>query len=220
MDQTLPSPDHPHDPLLREVQHLVSWLLGGLAIRLAGGPDLKGLRWIVRHLLTPAEAVLRRALHVLADTLPRPVPRAAPPPPPPGRPDAANPPAPRAPVFRLNEALPRPGQIPLSRRPRISVAGEAPPPSPLPRPGPADPARRRAKILARFAALRAAFDDPVPLARRLLRRRMKSALRRVTLAFFRPPGRQSSALGAPGLDILDRLNALALRLHLAQPDTS
>lgn len=61
MDQTLPPPDDRYDRLLADAQALIGWLIGEIAARLAAGGGLKALRWTLRHLITPAEALMRRA---------------------------------------------------------------------------------------------------------------------------------------------------------------
>lgn len=77
-----------------------------------------------------------------------------------------------------------------------------------------------AKLRRRLAALASALANPVPLARRLLRQRMKPRTARATLPYFRPPGIRARALGAPDLQLFHGLNDLALRLELAAPDSS
>lgn len=224
MDQTLPPPDDRHDRLLTDAQALIGWLIGEIAARLAAGGGLKALRWTLRHLITPAEALMRRALRLLADELPAPKPaaptrRSAPPPRAATRAASASP---SRPVFRLTEARPgtRTDWLPVNQRPRISIAGFAsPPPPPAPR-APVDEAAFAARLARRLAALEAALADPVRLARRLLRQRMKRPGPRATLSYFRPPGFKARPLGPDGVEVFTELNDIAMRLELALPDSS
>jgi len=123
-------------------------------------------------------------------------------------------------VFRLNE--PRPGArrswLPVNQRPRLSVAGLAPPPPP-PR-APADAGALEARLRRRLEALKAALADPVPLARRLLRQRMKSPAPRPALAYDRSPGLKAKPLGADGEAVFRQLNDIARQLEPAATDSS
>lgn len=208
--------DHPHGALLGEAQHLLVWLIDTLLGLLREGgaqPGPKLLRHCLREYLAPAEAVLRRALRLLADGLaPLPLRTRSTPAKPPhiANERAANP---RRPVFRLNEPAPRKAAAPLSRRPQISVAGEAPPP-PARTP---DPAAFRARFLRRLGALEAAFADPMRYARRLLRQR--SPARKLTLAYVRIPGAAAKCLAEEGRNLLRRLNDAAMSAELL-PNTS
>ncbi|MBA3070378.1 MAG: hypothetical protein FP825_18115 [Hyphomonas sp.] len=59
MDQSPPPPDDRYDDLLIAAQDLIGWLIGETARLLALGGGVKILRWTLRHLLTPAEALMR-----------------------------------------------------------------------------------------------------------------------------------------------------------------
>jgi hypothetical protein len=223
MDQTLPPPDDRYDRLLTDAQALLTWLIGEIAARLAAGGGLKALRWTLRHLITPAEALMRRALRLLADELPAPAPATPVRRVPPARPAIrAAPAGPRRPVLRLTEARPgtRSAWLPLSQRPRISIAGLAPPPPPPAPRAPVDEAAFAARLARRLAALEAALADPVRLARRLLRQRMKRPGPRATLSYFRPPGLHAKPLGPDGAEVFKELNDISMRLELALPDSS
>jgi hypothetical protein len=224
MDQTPPPPDDRRDRLLSDTQALLTWLVGEITARLAAGGGLKVLRWTLRHLITPAEALMRRALRLLAERLPAPEPAAPTRRPLPSRPAirTAAGAGPRRPVFRLNEARPgaRGAWLPVSQRPRISIAGLAPPPPPPAPRAPVDEAAFAARLARRLAALEAALADPRPLARRLLRLRMKRSGPRATLSYFRPPGLHARPLGPERMEVFKALNDIAMRFELAQPDSS
>ena len=189
---------------------------------------------ILRWLLVPAEALLRRVIALLAAGLPAPVTRPGQPPPPnPAAPAAlARTPAPTRPRFRLTEPAPRPRTTSVRQMdaPRISIAGlSPPPPAPQPRPSP-DPARLMARLGQRLAALEAALDDPLREARRLRRRlarapsaRKGSAPPRPVLSFLAIPGLASPGLTPEARRLLDWLNREAfarLAAFPARPDTS
>jgi hypothetical protein len=57
---------------LTDAQALIGWLIGEIAARLAAGGGFTALRWTPHHLIAPAEALMRRTLHLLADELPAP----------------------------------------------------------------------------------------------------------------------------------------------------
>ncbi|MBI1400795.1 hypothetical protein [Hyphomonas sp.] len=208
MDQTPPPPGDCSDRLLTYAQALIGWRIGEIAARLAAG-SFKALHWTLRRLITPAEALMRRALRLLADELPAPKPssfaptRRAPPPRPAIRAASANP---SRPVFRLTEARPGPrtNWLPVNQRPSISIACFAPPPPPAPR----------------APVVEAAFADPIWLARRLLRQRMKRPSPRTTLSYFRPPGFKARPLGPDGTEVFKALDDMAMRLELALPGSS
>ncbi|MFN4186106.1 MAG: hypothetical protein ACK4M6_15135 [Hyphomonas sp.] len=156
---------------------------------------------ILRRFILPAESTVRRAILVLATTLPpfRPGARAKsggqgkPPPPPPKG-------VPRPPVFRLTEPLPRPAvraakaSAKGEEGPRISLLDFAPRPlAPAPKIHPrADDSAHSARLLRRLAALENAYLDPIRQARRYLRRRAAAALSaapvKAPLSFSRIPG--------------------------------
>ncbi|MFN3910896.1 hypothetical protein [Hyphomonas sp.] len=224
MPQTPPPPDtsDPHGALIDEGGHLVRWLMAELTLLLAG-PSLTAafLRSLLRHYLVPAEAVLRRAIHLIAATLPPLAPGSRPPSKPgasaqPGEsrdPDLA--PMPRAPAFRLTEPEPRPSTnfLPVNQRPRISVAGDAPPlPAPVPRKP--DPAKLEARLRRRLAALHAAWDDPVAAAQRLQRLRARKPAARPKLSFLNVPGLKARPIAEIGQRILRDLNAAAFEASL------
>ena len=228
MDTAPPPADDLHDALLGETRTLIGGLIGELTRALSSGqPGPRTQRWMVRHLLVPAEALMRRALRLIAQTmtLPPPRPRRAAAP---LRSKPARAPAPRklrAPVFRLAESLPRPRQayLPEHLRPRISIIG-LPPLVPV-RAAPKRPPRATKDALTRLTrridALRLAFEDPAPSARRLLRRRMIRAGRpKLTLSYYRPPGLKAAALNGIGRDTFLRVNDAALNAELRAPDSS
>ena len=137
---------------------------------------------ILRTLLVPAEALLRRCIHILAERVASlPVRPARKPPAKPARPTkkAARTAKPRAPVFRLTEPAPRPAgrNLPLNQRPLISVPGLTPRPAPAPRRKP-DPIAFEARFLRRVEALEYAFNDPLREVRRLQRRRARTKSRK------------------------------------------
>ena len=191
------------DALLGEAREMILnlILLAGAALKgIAQAPMAGALRAVTRRLILPAEAALRRAIILIAAPLE--------PAPPPARPrvgrarrsdtrQPASPAAPRRPVFRLTEPLPRPKSdyLPPDQCPRILFL-DGPTPAAPARPArrPADPARLLARLERRLAALEAASDDPVREARRWLRLRARTAPpadgapRKPPLAFRRIPG--------------------------------
>jgi hypothetical protein len=60
--------------LIAEANHFINWLFGSIAAALAPGiaRTLPGMKAVFRDYLLPAEAALRRALHILAADLPVP----------------------------------------------------------------------------------------------------------------------------------------------------
>jgi len=218
MAKTAPLTDHPERALLSEAQHLLVWLidtLHGLLGAAGARPTLRELRLWVRDYLAPAEGAMRRALRLLAATLaPVPVRTRTNAPPPPAGGTSSQPT--RRPAFRLFEAPPRKGSLPLARRPQISVAGEAPPPVPAAR-RPVDEAATYRRFLRRLEALELAFENPLRHARRLARRRRPD--RKLTLAYTVPPGARARSLTGDAADLLSRLNHAALQAELS-PDSS
>jgi hypothetical protein len=173
----------------------------------AGPLARKLIAKILRTLLVPAEALLRRCIHILADRVP----------PLPARPSraataksarpakaAARAAKPRAPVFRLTEPAPRlPGRIlPVSQRPLISVPGLTPRPVPAPR-RKADPFALEARFLRRLEALEYAFNDPLREARRLQRRRTRATARKSLR-----PGLPRGLIGSPDTRLVNLYESL------------
>lgn len=217
MSQSPPPPedDIPHGALIDEGARLVRWLITEMHVLLAGlagqRPAVAFLRDLARHYLAPAEAVLRRAIHLLANALPAPVARAkAQSPARPRTDDAAQrrPAKPRTPSFRLTEPLPRPraDYLPEALRPRISVPGLTPDPPARAAPSKPDPARLEARLLRRLAALEAAWDNPAAAARRLQRQRARQPAARPRLSFVKIPGLKARPLADLGERILRDLN--------------
>jgi len=228
MDQSTPPDDiHPNGRLIDEGLHLAAWFF--LRIRELFMPRLsaRDLRHLFRHYLRPAEAALRRAICLIADTLePEPLrsskdsdnPRAG------GDRVQQTPTRLRAPTFRLTESLPRPktDYLPPQQRPRISIAGFAPPPPPpAPKPRtPADPALLAAKLERRLDAFDAAFRNLRGAARRLRRLRARRTAKRPLLCFIRIPGIAAKPVNAEARDILERLNRAVFEVFRMPVDTS
>lgn len=230
------SPDLPADfpeersALLREADHLIDWLLAQIALCLSPGivrtlPMLKG---ILADYLLPAEAALRRMIHILAAAIPEKPLRAALLPRLRGRcPEGTEGGAPkrsafRTPLFRLTEPQPHPPtdqRRPAGPGPRISIPGitprPAPPPPREPR-RPLDPIDLEAKLLRRIDALRAAFHDPIRAARRLQRRLGARPPTGPLIAPINIPGFKSDPLADIGRTLLRQLTFAAL----ARPNTS
>ncbi|MBY9066593.1 hypothetical protein K1X12_06760 [Hyphomonas sp. WL0036] len=174
----------------------------------------------------PAEATVRRAILVVASTLPLPVhrPRAE------GQAPPRNPPptslqSARRPVFCLTEPVrpPRKSSGPATALPRITILDDA---ALQPRPPKKDPAADdRALAVAlqrRLIALEDAYADPVRQARRYLRRRVRegaAATPRVPLAFFRIPG-SGPHMPPRFREVLSALNGMAMETLLPPPDSS
>lgn len=204
-------------------------LIGG---ERAGGLTARFLSMVLRKWIAPAEATLRRVILLIAASIARREPpahpresagreRQAPPP-------AASGAAPRRPVFRLTEPLPRQraDELPEHLRPRIRILDDAAlaAPSALP-PAPRQPASPEhliARIERRLAALEAALADPARQARRWLRRRVRQQADKTPpkppLAFRRIPG-DGPHLSQMARDFLHYLNRAAFSI-LARPDTS
>lgn len=223
-DTPHPEDDIPTRPLIDKGGHLSHWLIGQIREMLterAGQPlALRFLRWLQRHYLIPAEAVLRRAIHLIADSLD---PFVAPPARAPIQPRSSKHPAgqalrkPRAPLFRLTEPAPRlpTDYIPESRRPRISFIDERPF-SPVRAPA-STGKPLEARFLRRLAALEAAWHDARGYAHRLQRLRARQPLRRLVLSFVKIPGEAAKPLIEEGRSILRELNTAVLT---AAADTS
>lgn len=210
------------DDLVGRTRYFILGLIGFIdtALERLGNTPLnaRAVRYLMRRALLPAEAALRRAILLIATTLPPPAPARAP-----SRtirqPAAAatgKPAAPRAPLFRMSEPQPRPihyrktDHLSEDLMPRVTLLTEAvlrarPAPA-QPPPSPQDPA---AAFYRRFEALRAAYDDPAPYARRWLRRRARSAAGAArALAPVKIPG-VSRSLGENSISLLKELTQAA-----------
>lgn len=217
----------PADSLLGRAQHLIGWLVDLARQSVLDGPlSLAASRSLVREVIMPAEAALRRVIVLIAATLPLPrlVPVSVPGRPAPVRPpgpDGTEPRVPRPPRFRLNEPAPRAatGYLPATLCPRISIAGFAPPPAPpAPRATP-DVDAAETRLLRRLYALERAALNPEAEARRLVRLRARNAtLPRLSRAAI--PGLDQPYLSGEGAAVLADL-ALAASAVLAEtPDSS
>jgi hypothetical protein len=197
--------------LIAEANSLINWLLDAVEDALAPGVrrTLPGLKSLYRDYLLPAEAALRRALHILAADLPVPKPRAATPLPP-RKPEPATPKATqfRPPVFRLSEPQPRPktDHLPARLAPRISIIGVTPRPAPPRRK--LTEADLEAQLRRRLDALNAALANPLAAVRRLQRRLAKPNTKRPKLAAA-IPGHTSPRLAGDGHAFLTRLDESA-----------
>lgn len=236
MTETPPPSDQPdpHRALIDSGDGLTRWYIEEITALLAPEPGkVFGaglLRWILRHFLLPAEAVLRRTVHLIAATLPplvavKPASRTSAHPRTGGR-LARQIRNPRTPLFRLTEPQPRPrtNYLPVGQRPRISVPGITPPV-----PAKSASAQDRAEALEarlrrRLAAITAAWDDPDKAALRLQRLRARGKIRHPALAFFKIPGARASTLNDVAAPILRDLNSAAFDAaaasRLAAADTS
>lgn len=181
---------------------------------------------ILRRFVVPAEATVRRAILVVASTLPLPVPR----PRAEGQTPPRNPPSTslqsaRRPVFCLTEPLraPRKSGGPATPLPRITILDAAALQPRAPKKDPAADDRALAIALQRrLIALEEAYADPIRQARRYLRRRARegaAATPRVPLAFFHIPG-NGPHMPPRFRDVLSALNGMAMETLLPQPDSS
>lgn len=233
MENAPPSPevDIEVDYLLGRARSFILHLLGMIEtviLRLEGAPMSAALMsGLIRRCVLPAEAALRRAVLIIAQTLPPLAPPRGAAPRASGLPPRVvvgkgQPPA-RAPVFRMSEPQPRQeaaaGYLPEHLMPRITLlvdsalqARSAPArPAPLPR----DPAET---FQRRLAALHAAYDNPVAVARRWLRRHAaRPAIAARVLAPVKIPGAYRR-LGEENLLLLRELTESARRTLTA--DTS
>lgn len=227
-----PEDDVPHGALIDEGGRLTNWLMTRLREALAARAgqllSIPFLRGLMRDYILPAEAALRRAIHLIANTLP---PLGATNPPRtschPGESRASRdkkshgdfpekagclegnrPRKLRKPLFRLTEPLPRPhtNYIPANQRPRISVAGDPPPPAREPELYTVRIERLKAQLRRRLAALTYAWEDPLRTAKRLQRLRARGRIRTPALSFLKIPGNGAETLGERGADILRELN--------------
>jgi hypothetical protein len=198
--------------LIAQANSLINWLLDAVEDALAPGVrrTLPGLKSLYRDYLLPAEAALRRALHILATDLPAPKPRAGSAPPP-RKPEPATPKATRfrTPIFRLSEPQPRPktDHLPARLAPRISIIGVTPRPAPTPR-RKLNEADLEMQLRRRLDALNAAFANPLAAVRRLQRRLAKPNTKRPKLAAA-IPGHTSPRLAGDGHAFLTRLDESA-----------
>lgn len=204
MDQSPPYPPEPHGALIEEGGHLAGWLIAHLRDLLADTLlSLPLLRHLVRHYLTPAESALRRAIHLIADSL-EPIPAPAKPAPrkPVVRPRVF-PTKSRAPAFRLTEPALR---QPTDNRRAVRAAPSKPSP---------DTTRLEARLHRRLAAFDAAYADPLIAARRLqrLRLRKRPALTRI-------PGLRAEPINETALALLERLQATVEAEASRRSDTS
>ena len=205
---------------IAQVNSLINWLLDAVDDALAPGVrrTLPGLQSLYRDYLLPAEAALRRALHILAADLPAPQPRAGSAPPP-RKLEPATPKATRfrTPIFRLSEPQPRPktDHLPARLAPRISIIGVTPRPAPTPR-RKLNEADLEMQLRRRLDALNAAFANPLAAVRRLQRRLAKPNTKRPKLAAA-IPGHASPRLAGDGHTFLTRLDESA---RVAADDTS
>lgn len=181
MSQTLPPPDETTGSLVSRTRELVAGLVAFVFNVLRDAPPgpmaLPQIRLFLRTVIKPGEALLRRAIYLLAAKLPAPAPRAT-------TVRAAAParvlqtqiPRRLIPAFRLTEptGLVRPGK-----------PGKAPPP----RTGAApDLHALSEKFVRRLAALQAACADPDKFARLLRRRLARKRLPALPLAPRAPSG--------------------------------
>lgn len=229
MSQIPPPPDDtdPLAALIDQGGRLTGWFIGEILTFLSPGHgkifDLRFLRWVARHYLTPAETVLRRAIHLIADILP-PLAQAETRPAHPGAGTGTERTMQkaRAPLFRFTEPRPRlpTDYIPLARRPRIPVAGITLPGAALAR-VPANSADLlEGRVRRRLAALEAAWDDPWKAAIRLQRLRLRGRLKSPVLSFVQIPGGRANTLNDVAAPILHALNEAASDAAARRADTS
>ena len=227
MNQTAPPPQI---TLLDEAESLIGWLIAQLEELLAPGTvrPRPMLAAICRHFLLPAEAALRRIIHLIAARLePAPAKRRAAAPHPKSlragggldRLDVTNP---RTPLFRLTEPLPGSGgprraKPDRNAGPRIRNFDD-PVIRPKVRPEP-DPSVYEASLLRRLAALKAAFAHPTQAARRLQRLALRKAPEKPVLSLWRIPGFTAKPISDQGRDVLDRLNKAVARARTDYHDT-
>jgi hypothetical protein len=213
MTETDPAPEPDAAALIGEARELSAGLVAFLFNQLHAAPASalgpRMLRTFLRTVIKPCEALIRRAIYLLAARLAplaRSAPRARSSAKPPAPQRHPQPDAPRVPAFRLTEPTgpARTPGLPLIKQPRISSFGEAPPTRPAPRVSP-DVFNQR--FVLRLAALRAACADPDQCARRLLRR----------LARKRPAARPLKPAPPPGIKAarMDRLRTLFAELETA-----
>jgi hypothetical protein len=229
MDQPAAPEQDRINGLIGQAALLAIWLADELRRRLVPLPgqllETRLLRHLVRHYLLPAEAAVRRAVHLIAAEmrLPQPAPRAA-------RTAARklplkpqSPKTPRAPAFRLTEPQPRPktDHIPARLAPRIRLLT---PGLPAIQPHPKPPARQSTsyeeRLRRRFAALEAALASPVQQARRLLRLQARQSAPKPLLSLSKIPGYRSRPITDTGRAALDAINMELLERQQRTADTS
>jgi len=227
MDQPATPEQDRINGLIGQAAMLAIWLADELRRRLVPPPgrllETRLLRHLMRHYLLPAEAAVRRAVHLIAAGMPLPqlalsrartAPRRPPPKP-------QTPRTPRAPTFRLTEPQPRPktDHLPARLSPRIRVLTPG-----LPTRRPAAPVRPRAsyeeRLRRRFAALEAAMASPADQARRLLRLQAKLSAPKPLLSLKKIPGYRSKPITETGRAALDAINEELLALEQRAADTS
>ena len=177
MDQPAAPEQDRINGLIGQAAMLAIWLANELRRRLVPPQgvllETRLLRHLARHYLLPAEAAVRRALHLIAAgmTLPLPTPRAARPAANRPMPKPEKPKAPRPPAFRLMEPQPRPktDHIPARYAPRITLLTPGTPLSPKRRAPPRQRLSYEERLRRRFAALEDALASPARHASRLAR---------------------------------------------------
>ena len=229
MDQPAAPEQDRINGLIGQAALLAIWLADELRRRLVPLPgqllETRLLRHLVRHYLLPAEAAVRRAVHLIAAEMPLPQPalraartaaRKLPPKP-------QTPQTPRAPAFRLTEPQPRPktDHIPARLAPRIRLLT---PGLPAIRPRPKPPARQSTsyeeRLRRRFAALEAALASPLQQARRLLRLQARQSAPKPLLSLSKIPGYRSRPITDTGRAALDAINMELLVRAAITADTS
>jgi hypothetical protein len=227
MSETPPFPDDLLDApgLVAEARQLAAGLVAFLFNRLKEAPpgplSLAQIRLFLRTVIKPCEALIRRAIYLLAAQMRPPAARAAParkPVPPARLPAGGIATPPLVPAFRLTEPQPRPqpGDLPEHLRPRVSIAGTAPPASPRAAP---DLAALSARLLRRLAALHAACADPDLCARRLVRRLARNRPAARPLAAAMPTGMRQSRMDDMK-SLFERIDHAATRAWSRLCDTS
>lgn len=207
---------------------LIAMARAALAQFGAAPPPAAYTRLILRRFVVPAEATVRRAILVLAGTLPLPAvrpasaKRAAPKALPPAKPGI------RYPVFCLTEPEPRarrPRPAPEAPLPRILFLDTPTPTAPAPKPrrsADEEGAASETRLLRRLFALERAYLSPWREARRYLRRCARAEARGRAprrLAFTRIPG-NTRHLYAPFRDVLQDMNLAAQDSLRWRTDTS
>lgn len=217
MDQTAP----PQTNLVAETQAMIGGLIEALAVMLDPGfvRPRNILTYLARAFLLPAEAALRRLIHLIAGSIaPLPIsprallPRSA------GevtqRGGGGSPmhtPPPRPPLFRLTEPLPRAPGIDAPTKPKPETQAPS---------APANPSAHEANLQRRFAALQAAFADPLRAARRLQRLAARLAPAAPVLSLEDIPGLASDIITDENRDTLQRLNLAVTRQRAKRLNTS
>ena len=205
MDHRTPHLERLIAEALRQVAQLILFAQDLLLGR-NGAAKAIALRGVLASCIAPAEAILRRAIYLLASTLPREPVRARtiitgaafPARSANGEPAASA--KPRTPLFRLTE--------PAARAPRPAPAPtRAPSPTARTLPRETDLAALLEKFQSRLTALQAASGNPEAAARRLLRR----------LARTRPTRRPLSETAPPGIT---RMRMDSFKIFFAQINTA